>query len=61
MKTTETATGSHRADFIRKVVDGYLTKREKNDEETRQQEIFKRKRRLLDGEDVTVVKELPKA
>jgi hypothetical protein len=61
MKTTATATDVHRADFIRKVVDEYLTKREKTDEETRQREILKRSGRPLHREAVVPVKELPKA
>jgi hypothetical protein len=61
MKTTATATGVHRADFIRKVVDEYLTKRERTDEETRQREILKRIRRALQAETAGLVKELPKA
>jgi hypothetical protein len=61
MKPTETATGADRADFIRKVVDEYLTKRKRTNEETRQREIFKRNRPRLDQEAVALVKELPKA
>jgi hypothetical protein len=42
MKNTALNPGAHRADFIHKIVDEYLTKREQTDEETRQREIFKR-------------------
>jgi hypothetical protein len=45
MKKTAITPGAYRADFIHKVVDGYLTKREQTDKETRQQEIIKREGR----------------
>ena len=44
MKTTALNPGAYRADFIHKIVDEYLTKREQTDKETRQQEILNRDR-----------------